>query len=146
MAETEERLDVEAAIEHLNEALELQYRAPLAHALAAGSVVGFEYLGLASELWDFAAEELADVRRLVEKIVALGGEPATNTAELSYSKTSQKAVEWLIDIENETIDSLQAAIEPTGREGRSEALEHLLEHIILRKQNQVDFLVRASRG
>ena len=26
------------------------------------------------------------------------------------------------------------------------ALEHLLEHIIMRKQEQVDFLVRATRG
>jgi hypothetical protein len=40
---------------------------------------------------------------------------------------------------------LQAAIEPTGREGRSEALEHMLEHVIMRKQDQVDFLVRARR-
>ena len=45
----------------------------------------------------------------------------------------------------ETIEALQAAIEPTGREGVSEALEHLLEHLILRKQNQVDFLIRARR-
>ena len=37
------------------------------------------------------------------------------------------------------------AIEPTGREGRSEALEHTLEHLIMRKQNQVDFLLRARR-
>lgn len=34
--------------------------------------------------------------------------------------------------------------EPTGREGRSEALEHMLEHQIMRKQEQVDFLRRAQ--
>ena len=43
------------------------------------------------------------------------------------------------------IEALQESIEPTGREGRSEALEHMLEHIIMRKQNQVDFLLRARR-
>ena len=37
-------------------------------------------------------------------------------------------------------------IPETGHEGASEALEHLLEHIIMRKQEQVDFLVRAMRG
>lgn len=57
-----------------------------------------------------------------------------------------KAVEWPISSEEETIEALQAAIEPTGREGRSEALEHALEHLIMRKQNQVDFLVRARRS
>ena len=37
-------------------------------------------------------------------------------------------------------------IPETGKEGASEALEHLLEHLILRKQGQVDFLTRALRG
>ena len=43
------------------------------------------------------------------------------------------------------METLRAAIEPTGREGRSEALEHMLEHVIQRKQDQVDFLMRARR-
>ncbi len=30
-------------------------------------------------------------------------------------------------------------------EPRSEALEHLMEHLIMRKQNQVDWLRRAHR-
>jgi hypothetical protein len=33
-----------------------------------------------------------------------------------------------------------------GGEGWSEALEHRLEHMILRKQSQVDFLLRANRS
>ena len=41
--------------------------------------------------------------------------------------------------------ALQAAIEPTGREAASEAVEHRLEHMIMRKQEQVDYLLRAQR-
>ncbi len=37
-------------------------------------------------------------------------------------------------------------IPATGSEGRGEALEHLLEHLILRKQDQADFLRRALAG
>ena len=55
------------------------------------------------------------------------------------------AVNWLIETETEAIEALQAGIEPTGRDGRSEALEHMLEHLIMRKQNQIDFLLRARR-
>jgi hypothetical protein len=51
----------------------------------------------------------------------------------------------LIETETEAIEALQSGIEPTGREGSSEALEHLLEHLIMRKQNQIDFLLRARR-
>ena len=43
------------------------------------------------------------------------------------------------------IEALQDVIPATGQEGRSEALEHRLEHVIMRKQEQVDALVRSSR-
>jgi hypothetical protein len=66
-------------------------------------------------------------------------------AELRWTGDPGDAVAWLIETEEAAIDALQAAIEPTGREGRSEALEHTLEHLIMRKQNQVDFLLRARR-
>lgn len=95
--------------------------------------------------WQFAQAELEDARLLVEKIASLGGEPTTEIAELRWNGDPGDTVEWLIEGESEAIEALQAAIEPTGREGRSEALEHVLEHLIMRKQNQVDFLVRARR-
>ncbi len=42
-------------------------------------------------------------------------------------------------------EALRLAIEPTGREAASEAVEHRLEHMIMRKQEQVDYLLRARR-
>jgi bacterioferritin (cytochrome b1) len=143
--EEEETLDVEGAIECLNKALRLQYRSALGYTLAAGGMFGFEYQGFSSELAAFGRAEIDDTRRLVEKITTFGGEPTTEVAPLEWTAKPAKVVEWLIGAEEETIEALQAAIEPTGREGISEALEHLREHLILRKQNQVDFLIRASR-
>lgn len=142
---SEETLDVRQAQERLNAALTLQYRSALGYTLASGSLFGFEYQALGDRLWSYGQSELADARLLVEKIVALDGEPTTEVAELSWTGDPADAVNWLIETETEAIDALQAAIEPTGREGRSEALEHTLEHLIMRKQNQVDFLVRARR-
>jgi bacterioferritin (cytochrome b1) len=145
MAPAEETLDVALAQERLNAALTLQYRSALGYTLASGSLFGFEYQALGDRLWSYGQAELADARLLVEKIVALDGDPTTDVAELSWTGDPTEAVEWLIESETEAIDALQAAIEPTGREGRSEALEHTLEHLIMRKQNQVDFLIRARR-
>jgi hypothetical protein len=51
------------------------------------------------------------------------------------------AVDALIDAEDETIAALHEVIPHSGQEPRSEALEHL----IMRKQNQVDWLRRAAR-
>ena len=144
-ADEEETLDVEEAINCLNKALRLQYRAALGYTLAAGGMFGFEYQGFSSQLGDFGRLEIDDTRKLVEKITTLEGTPTTDVAPLDWSNKPEKVVDWLIQSEEETIEALRAAIEPTGREGVSEALEHLLEHLILRKQNQVDFLIRARR-
>jgi bacterioferritin (cytochrome b1) len=145
MSESEERLDEEAAVEKLNEALVLQYRSALQYTLTSGSLFGFEFQSLGDRLWEYAAAESGDARLLVEKIVALGGTPSTDVAELKWSGDPSEAVDWLIESETDAIEALAAAIEPTGREGRSEALEHMLEHLIMRKQNQVDFLLRSRR-
>jgi bacterioferritin (cytochrome b1) len=145
MTDAEETLDEELARERLNAALKLQYRSALGYTLASGSLFGFEYQALGDRLWAYGQAELADSRLLVEKIVALGGDPTTDVAELSWTGDPLAAVKWLIESETEAIETLKAAIEPTGREGRSEALEHMLEHLIMRKQNQVDFLIRARR-
>ena len=146
MPDQDETLDEAAAIEALNEALALQYRSVLQYTLSSGSLFGFEFQAFGDRFWEFARAELDDARRLVEKITALGGEPSTDVAELRWTGDTGDAVAWLIESESESIEKLQAAIEPTGREGRSEALEHMLEHLIMRKQNQVDFLIRARRS
>jgi bacterioferritin (cytochrome b1) len=145
MAGSEEVLDEALARERLNAALSLQYRSALGYTLASGSLFGFEYQALGDRLWGYGQAELGDARLLVEKIVALDGEPTTEVAPLSWTGDPDDAVNWLIETETDAIDTLQGGIEPTGREGRSEALEHMLEHVIMRKQGQIDFLLRARR-
>jgi bacterioferritin (cytochrome b1) len=141
----EETMDVKAQIECLNRALRLQHRSVLNYSLVAGSVIGLEYQAHAAKMQEHALSELEDDTRLVEKITALGGEPTTEVAPIGFTADPAKALEQLIDCESETLEALQAAIEPTGREAASEAVEHRLEHMIMRKQEQVDYLLRAKR-
>ncbi|HEV2858962.1 MAG TPA: ferritin-like domain-containing protein [Solirubrobacterales bacterium] len=143
MPDEKEKLDEPEAVERLNKALSLQYRSALQYSLVASSLTGIEAQAIGSKLTDFGDAELADVRRLIEKIVSFKGEPTTDVAALSFDPSARDALLRLSETEEEVIEALQQAIEPTGREGRSEALEHLMEHLILRKQHQVDFLNRA---
>lgn len=143
MPDSEEKLDERKAVERLNAALSLQYRSALQYSLTAASLRGIEAQAIGAMLTGFGDEELSDARRLIEKIVSLGGKPTAKVADLRYDETAGDALDWLIQCEEEAIEALQEAIEPTGREGRSEALEHLMEHLILRKQHQRDFLGRA---
>ena len=141
----EETMDVEKQIDCLNEALRRQHRSVLHYSLVAGSVIGLEYQAHAEKMREHSLSELEDATRLVEKITALGGEPTTDVAPIAFTADPAAALEQLIECEGETLEALQAAIEPTGREAASEAVEHRHEHIIMRKQEQVDYLLRAQR-
>ena len=141
----DEKLDVQAQIECLQKALRLQYRSATAYTLAAGSVVGFAYSHFGTSLWQFAEADLEDARRLVEKIKTLGADPTIDIAPMRYSKDPVELIGYLIEDETECTEALQASIEPTGREAKSEAIEHRLEHMIMRKQEQIDLLERARR-
>jgi bacterioferritin len=143
--EEKDPLDVDAAVERLNAALRLQYRSVLGYTVAAGAVTGFEHQGMADLLWRFAQAELEDGRRIVEKIVTLGGEPTVEPAPVQLHGSPQGMVGWLIDVERETLEAFQDVIPTTGHTADSEALEHRLEHLIMRKQEQVDALQRARR-
>jgi bacterioferritin (cytochrome b1) len=137
----DERMDVEQQVERLNTALRLQGRSALQYTITGGS----QYQLLAERFGEFARAEIDDARRLVEKIAALGGEPTADVAQPRFHARAEPALEWLVESETEALTALQDAIEPTGREAASEAVEHRLEHMIMRKQEQVDYLLRAQR-
>jgi bacterioferritin (cytochrome b1) len=141
----DETMDVEEQIECLNRALRLQHRSVIQYSLVSGSVIGLEYQAHADKMKAHALAELEDATRLVEKITALGGEPTTDVAPMSFTADPSQALAGLLENESETLEAMQAAIEPTGREAASEAVEHRLEHMIMRKQEQVDYLLRAKR-
>ena len=103
-----------------------------------------EAQAIGEKLKDFGDAELSGARELIEKIVSFDGAPTVKVAELEFHADARDAIAWLVECEEEVVEALQEAIEPTGREGRSEALEHLLEHLIMRKQHQIDFLKRAA--
>src|SRR5687768_12771187 len=138
-------MDVPKVLECLNVALVLQQRSTLQFTMASGSMFGLDVQGVTDKLFEFARAELTDSRLLVEKICALGGDPTTKVGALRWHSNPDDAVDALIEQEDETIAALHAVIPHSGQEPRSEALEHLMEHLIMRKQNQVDWLRRARR-
>ena len=140
-----DHMDVPKVLECLNRALVLQHRSVLQFTMGAGSMFGLEYQAVGEKLWTFALAELDDARLLVEKITALDGDPTVEVGELSWTSDPGKAVDALIASEDEAVAALHAVIPHSGQEPRSEALEHLMEHLIMRKQNQVDWLRRARR-
>ena len=115
-------MDVDRVLEALNHALALQQRSVLQLTMGAGSMFGLEFQAVGSELWLFARAELDDTKLLVDE----AGEAHAGDERAARGR----------------IAALHAVIPHSGQEPRSEALEHL----IMRKQNQVDWLRRARRA
>jgi len=138
-------MDTDKVLEQLNVGLELQLRSLLQFTQASGSMFGLEVQGVAEKMWTFAQHELEDTRLIVEKITALGGDPTTRIGKLKWDPSPGKTLDHLIETEDEVTEALHAVIPHSGQEANSEALEHLMEHIIMRKQNQIDWLRRARR-
>ena len=139
-------MDVDGVLQALNKALRLQQRSVLQLTRGAGSMFGLEFQAVGERLWLFARSELEDTKLLVEKITALGGDPTVELAPVQWHEDPGAAIDALVESEDEAIAALHAVIPHTGQEPRSEALEHLMEHLIMRKQNQVDWLRRARRA
>ena len=139
----DDAMNVPAAIDLLNTALRLQYRSVIEHAVIAGTMSGVQWQALEPIIESFARDELEDARRMVQKVVAIGGTPTTDVAPFALRESPSAALEQLIANECETLAAFHAVIPETGQEPRSEALEHRLEHLIMRKQEQVDTLRRA---
>lgn len=142
----DDKMKVEKVIDLLNRAIPLQFRSAALFTWAAGAATGIEFQALGTKFEEFGRLELDDARRLIEKLVALGGEPATTIPSFEKIGANKAGIEKLIGYEQEVLEALHAVIPESGEEPRSEALEHLMEHMLMRKQEQVDFLERTLRG
>jgi len=137
-------MDVDKVLETLDAALQTQGRSILTMTVLAGTMRGVGGSAVKSQLREFVLAELADTYLLVEKMSAIGGTPHIDAESIEVPDDTEGALEALLEHEAKAVAGLHAVIAHSGQEPRSEALEHLLEHLIMRKQQQADFLWHAS--
>ena len=139
-----EKMKVDEVVGYLNTALAAQTRSMLLYLAASASLPALELRAGADWFLEAAKDEMDDARVLIEKIVALGGTPTTDASPAPWPGGVREAIPELIRAEEESLKALKDSIEPTGQEPRSEAAEHLVEHLIMRKQRRIDLLKRAD--
>ena len=140
-----EPTDVQSTIKNLNRALPLQARDAVAIGIAAGTLPGPAGVALGPALRAIAVDEMRDVEGLAGRIAALGGTPAAGTPDTDLPKTWQAALKRLVEMQQETLESLVEAIPAGADDVEGEATEHLLEHVVSRKRSVVELLERALR-
>jgi bacterioferritin (cytochrome b1) len=137
-------MDIEKVHETLGKAVQLQAESMLTMTLLAGTIRGVGGVGIKQDIRQFVQAELEDTYKLIEKLSALGGTPILLTPAIEVQSDTAQALRDLLEHERKAVAGLHAVIPHSGQEPRSEALEHLLEHIIMRKQQQIDYLWHAS--
>lgn len=140
----DEAMDVEAVQKQLAEAVSQQLGSLVSLTLLAGSLRGPMSISLKDRLQAFAVAEVADAQLLVEKLIAVGGQLPPMQAPPVPGTDAGTALRDYIEREEQVMAALHAVIPSTGQEPRSEALEHLIEHVLMRKQQQLDFLSLAQ--
>ncbi|MGI8615121.1 MAG: ferritin-like domain-containing protein [Nocardioidaceae bacterium] len=143
---SDEEMDSPKVLEALEEVLRQQGASILTLTLLAGSLRGLGGAAVKPSLRSFVLAELEDTYLLAEKMSALGGCPRFDVAAVEVPTEPDRAMTQLLEHEREAIAALHAVIPHSGQEPRSEALEHLLEHVIMRKQQQIDFLWHATQS
>lgn len=140
-----ESTDPKALVASLNRALPLVARDALALAAAAGTLPGPEGVALGATLRDMAAANLRDVERLAARIASLGGTPAVAVEEPAVPKGLAASVKRLLTDGQATLEALVDAIPADADDAEGEATEHLLEHMVARKREDLELLQRAAR-
>ena len=141
---SDDPMDTEKVLDTLQDALQRQAESILTMATMAGTLRGVGGAAVKTSLRSFVLAELEDTYLLVEKMSALGGRPTLSVAAVDLPAGSDDALAALLEHEVKAVAALHEVIPHSGQEPRSEALEHLLEHVIMRKQQQIDFLWHAS--
>jgi Ferritin-like domain len=141
---SDERMDEEQVRRTLGEALSLQARSLLEMSLLAGALKGLSGVGTKTLLRQLVQHEIEDTYLLTEKVAALGGTLMLDVDAVEVPAEPGPALAQLLTHEREVVAKLHEVIAHSGQEPRSEALEHLLEHVIMRKQQQADYLWHAA--
>ncbi len=139
-----DKMSTRKVLKTLDDALQAQGRSILTMTVLAGTLRGVGGAAVKAQLREFVLAELEDTYLLVEKMSALGGTPRMTAGSIEVPPDTPGALDVLLEHEAEAVAGLHAVISHSGQEPRSEALEHLLEHLIMRKQQQVDFLWHAA--
>jgi hypothetical protein len=140
-----ETTDPSSLADALNRALPMVARDAIALAVVAGTLPGPQGVALSGPLREMAGANLRDVERLAARIVSVGDSPATGIEELAFPKGWAASVRRLVADGRRTLDALVEAIPADADDDEGEATEHLLEHMVNRKREELELLERALR-
>jgi bacterioferritin len=125
-------------INALNGDLSREYQAVIAYVVYSQVIKGAEYMAIARELEQHAAEELAHALTISKHIDYLGGTPTTKALEVKMSDDPRQLLRFDLDNENETIKNYRARVRQCEAMQEYAIAEDIREILRQEQEHQTD--------
>ncbi|HWN86435.1 MAG TPA: ferritin-like domain-containing protein [Vicinamibacterales bacterium] len=125
-------------INALNSDLSREYQAVIAYVVYSQVIKGAEYMAIARELEQHAAEELAHALTISKHIDYLGGTPTTKALEVKMSDDPRQLLRFDLDNENETIKNYRARVRQCEAMQEYAIAEDIREILRQEQEHQTD--------
>ena len=122
----------------LNGDLAREYQAVIAYVVYSQVIKGAEYMAIARELEQHAAEELAHALTISKHIDYLGGTPTTKALEVKISDDPRQLLRFDLDNENETIKNYRARVRQCEAMQEYAIAEDIREILRQEQEHQTD--------
>ena len=122
----------------LNGDLAREYQAVIAYVVYSQVIKGAEYMAIARELEQHAAEELAHALTISKHIDYLGGTPTTKALEVKISDDPRQLLRFDLDNENETIKNYRTRVRQCEAMQEYAIAEDIREILRQEQEHQTD--------
>jgi len=122
----------------LNEDLAREYQAIIAYVIYSQTLKGAEYMNIAKELEQHAAEELAHALIIAKQIDYLGGTPTTVPVAVKVSDDPRAMLRADLDNENRTIRAYRQRVQQAEVIGEYALAEEIREILRQEQEHQID--------
>jgi bacterioferritin len=128
----------EQLINLLNEDLAREYQAIIAYVVYSQVLKGAQYMNIAGQLEQHAAQELKHALTISRQIDYLGGMPAVTPKPVKTSEKAEDMLQFDLDNENETVRNYRERIRQAEALGEYALAEHIREILVNEQEHQID--------
>jgi bacterioferritin len=122
----------------LNEDLSREYQAIIAYVVYSQVLKGPQYMSIAQQLTQHAAEELAHALTISKQIDYLGGMPTVTAKPVKTSEKAEDMLQFDLDNENETIRNYRQRVRQCEVLGEYALAEQIRQILMQEQDHQID--------
>lgn len=128
----------ERLIELLNEDLAREYQAIIAYVVYSQIIKGAQYMSIAGQLQQHAAEELQHALTIAKQIDYLGGKPIVTPLPVMMSDDSEELLRFDLKNENATVHAYRERVRHCESLGEFGMAEQIRQILVDEQDHQID--------